>query len=254
MRTVDIHPAVAGVLGAEQVTRLRSQTWDERLQCWECDRWLDAIEPAAVLVLDVVDVGQRFAVFTHPGCAASQVRASSTAEIRARRTDRVDTDGQGPDEGTDVDVVTTVWPAAAGPWPVLMISLHQDVPLDQGGPDRVDALVAALTGIGWHPVITLDAPPAQGPTGYRVRFVEPAGLVEVVDPTGQVETSGHVDAPQQWRTAVIHAGGRTGVLMGSRFLTHWDQHGPAGVESAVRAGLLVGGVVPVDLVDSEAHR
>ncbi|MBW4722398.1 hypothetical protein [Saccharothrix obliqua] len=256
-RTVTIAEEVAGQLGDEQVARLRGPQWARRVQCWECAEWLAADEDAAVLLLRVADpentgtgAGASFVLHVHPSCRSSQVLELTRDQIAARAaaapTHRDDDPGQ-------VDVVATVFDTGRGSaFPVVMLSYRADLIADRPGADRVDLLAGELLRIGWHPIRSLDEPPAAGPAGYRLRFRhdEPhaaaPGVLEVLDPHGRVETVATVDPARLWRPAVVRTG-RCALIQGSQYLTDWAARGRAGVKRAVRAGLLVGGSVPVHL-------
>lgn len=80
-----------------------------------------------------------------------------------------------------------------------------------------------------------------------------AGVLEILDPLGGAETIAHVQPAGLWRPAVIRVG-KTVLLQGSQFLTDWARSGRAGVKRAMRAGLLTGGVVPVELDAARQRR
>lgn len=253
VRQVEIAPEVAALLGPEQCARLSSDDWDQPVQCWECDGWLAPAESAVVLILRRVDLGQgtiRFAVHAHPRCADSEVREVTLAELQARDAE-LGLDAA--DSGTSVDVVATVWDLGNGAgYPVVLISFQTEVMIE-AGPERMDAVVSALLRLGWHLVSHMDQPPPSGPEGYRLRFTHAeghaaaAGLVELIDPAGEVETSAYVQPGRFWRPGALRTG-RSVVILGSRYLTEWATRGRGAVKRAARAGALVGGVVPVDLV------
>lgn len=256
-RTVHIADDVAAALGSEQVARLTGPEWiDQRVQCWECDGWMSPGEDVAVLLVRVSDLddpgtgaGLSFALHSHPACSPSKILVTTAAEIQARR-------GELPtqrDEGDDVDAVATVFDTGRdSAYPVVMFSYHADLIADSPGPDRVDIVVSALTSFGWHLVTTLAEPPGPAPAGFRIRFTheQPAaaapGVLELINPAGQVETAAVVTPGRYWRPGVAISG-QTVLLHGSRYLTDWQRRGRAGVKSAVRAGLIVGGVLPVEL-------
>lgn len=251
MRQVEIAAEVAAELGAEQVARLTDGTWDERVQCWDCGGWIEAAEPAAVLLLETEGTGPvRFGTFAHPSCGRSEIRAVSAAEMAANKAAAA----QDPeDTGSSLDAVATVWPLGESAYPVVLFSYRGDV-LRHGGPERQDGLVAALLEHGWHLVTTLDtADHRAGPAGYRLRFTHEQpnstapGLLELINPHGQVETTVHIQPAGYWRPALVRTG-RAMVVHGSRYLGDWASKGRRAVKHAARAGSLVGGIVPVELV------
>lgn len=259
-RTVLVADEVAELLGDEQVARLRGPEWAQRVQCWTCDGWIEPEADAAVLLLRVPELEDRdtgaapsFAVHAHPTCQPSRVVTLSWAEVEARRAAHA---AAQPDAGEDpdsVDVVATVFDTGRGSgFPVVMVSYRADIMVDQAGPDRVDLLTATMLERGWHPITTLTEPPGPGPHGWRVRFTHAEGhaaapgLLEVVDPTGQAETVAHVEPARYWRPAIVRTG-QTVLVQGSNYLTDWARRGRADVKRAMRAGLLTGGTVPVEL-------
>lgn len=256
-RTVHIADDVAAALGPEQVARLTGPEWiDQRVQCWECDGWMETGEDVAVLLVRVTDLvdpdtgaSTSFALHSHPACSPSKILVTTEAEIRARRgalaTQR--------DEGDDVDAVATVFDTGRGSaYPVVMFSYRTELIADSPGPERVDLVVSGLMSFGWHLVSNLADPPGPGPAGFRLRFTHerpaPAspGVLELLDPAGQVETAVEVTPGRYWRPGVAISG-QTVLLQGSRYLTDWERRGRAGVKAAVRAGSIVGGIVPVEL-------
>jgi len=264
-RTVTIASGVTEHLGAEQVARLRGPQWAQPVQCWQCDQWIPTDHDAAVLFLRVAELldeprrkGSSFALWAHPDCLSSQVLVLTLEQIRAHRAALAAAGAEaGPAEDTDdVQVVATTIPTPQGDaaYPAVLVSFRVDLALDEPDmTDRVDLVAAALIGYGWHPITTLAAPPAPGPDGYRVRFryegpgAAAPGVVEVIDPLGQIETSARVDPDGWWRPSVEHLGA-TVLLLGSQYLVDWANTGLDGVRDAVRAGTLVGGLVPVELV------
>jgi hypothetical protein len=256
VRTVVVAPEVAAMLGVEELARLAGPEWTTPVQCWQCERWIQPDEDAALVVLRVTEFEERLpgsapqmGVHTHPGCLSSQVRTVSLAEIQARRSTAPEDTG-----GTTVDVVATTIETEDGTsaFPVVMISYQADLLAAATGRDRVDLLASGLLNIGWHPITSLTRPPAAAPAGYRVRFTHldgnatAPGVLEVIGPDGEVETSAGVAPTRFWRPAIIRSG-RTVVLQGSHFLTDWERRGRAGVKKAIRDGLVVGGIVPVEL-------
>ncbi|SDN14537.1 hypothetical protein SAMN04488074_13643 [Lentzea albidocapillata subsp. violacea] len=255
-RTILISDEVGQELGQEQVARMHGPEWAQRVRCWECDQWIEATDEAAVLIVRVPELdeataaGLQTAVHAHPGCRSSQVLTLTLAEIDAIRGAR-----QRPDEGglDAVDVVATTFETRRGGIaPVVLLSYRADLTVAGAGPDRVDLLTTSMLAVGWHPITSASEPPGPGPDGYRVRFRhdrrDPAapGVLEVLDPLGQVGTEAYVQPTGLWRPAVVRTG-RTVLIQGSQYLTDWQTTGQAGVNRAVQAGLLTGGVVPVDL-------
>lgn len=259
-RTVSIAPEVVEQIGAEQAARMTGPQWTDRVQCWECGRWIEPTEDVAVGIMRVTEIeesvrtgtgGAAFGIHSHPACLPSQVLVLTMEELEAREAEFGDDE---PDHEPQVDVVATVFESGQGDtgYPVVLVSYRTDLIVDGTGPDRVDLLTSALIGRGWHPITTLAAPPGPGPAGYKVKFVHTdlaagaPGVLSVIDPAGNVETTAHVTPTRLWRPGVARTG-RTVLIQGSRYLTDWATRGRAGVKAALRAGLLVGGVVEVDL-------
>jgi hypothetical protein len=249
MRPVEISPDVADVLGPELVDRMSSDSWDQVVQCWECGRLLPPDEPAAVLLLWPVDAGEgafRLPVQVHQGCARSEIRRTTVAELRAQAAQRP----TGPD--ADLDVVATVWNLGDGTgYPALFISFREEILLGDGA-ERVDGVVAVLTTYGWHPVRALGVVPELAPRGWHGRFTitdlgAGRGHLELINPGGEVETEASVYDAQGWLLAVQQLGG-SAVFMGSRYLSNWLVEGAVvAADRAALAGRLVGGLVPVTL-------
>lgn len=249
---------VAAALGPEQVARLTGPEWDQQVQCWECDGWIGPDEDAAVLLLRVTDpvnadtgATVSFSLHSHPACSPSKILVMTADQVRARRPELDERTDQG--DGTDVDVVATVFDTRRGTgYPVVLLSYQTELIADSLGPERMDLVVSGLVMQGWHPLTTLAEPPAAGPAGYRIRFsheqgiAAAPGILEVINPSGQVDTVAEVTPGRYWRPGVVRTG-QTVLIQGSRYLTDWQRRGRAGVKAAVRAGLLVGGVVPVEL-------
>lgn len=136
-------------------------------------------------------------------------------------------------------------------YPALLISFREDVLIDTGD-KRVDGLVAVLSGAGWHAISAMDVAPGHAPDGWCVRFTvtdleSGRGDLELINPTGEVETEASVYDAQGWMLGVQHLGA-SAVIMGLRYLSNWLVEGTvAATERAGRAGRLVGGIVPVTL-------
>jgi hypothetical protein len=261
MRSVQIAPDVADLLGATQTARLASDAWDETVQCWDCGQPVLPGDPAAVLVICAVDAGAsnlQFAVHTHPACAGSEVRRMTIAELRARPEFPDDT---ATSLDADLDVAATLWVRGDGSaYPAVFISFRAEVLLDAGDEPR-DGVVAGLTAIGWHPTRTPDDVPPAAPAGWWIRFgvvdVEAGlGLLELINPAGQVETEARVQDALPWLAAVYRSGA-TAVFQGSRYLAPpvWLAEGTiAAARQAAHAGRLVGGTLPVHLHSTTAVR
>jgi hypothetical protein len=258
-RIVTVADDVAAQLGAEQVARLRGPEWARRVQCWQCHDWIEADQDTTVLLLRIPELEDpttgattSFALHAHPDCLSSQVLVLTAEQVRAHRASAV---GDEPDEDPDtVDVVATVFDTGRADqfYPVVLLSHRIDLVADEPGPDRVDLLTTGLLSHGWHQITTLTGPPAPGPAGYRVRFTHDQahagapGVLELLDPSGLPETVAQIEPTRLWRPAVVRSGS-TALFQGSHYLTDWATRGRAGVKRAIRAGLLVGGVVPVEL-------
>lgn len=255
-RTILISDEVARELGREQVDRMHGPEWQQRVRCWECDQWIEAADDVALLIVRVPEIdeatggGLQTGVHAHPDCRPSQVLSLTLAEVDAIRAGR-----QRPDEGDlhTVDVVATTFETRDDSYiPVVMLSYRADLMLAGAGHDRVDLLTTSMLAEGWHQITSMTEPPGPGPQGYSVRFrhdrADPSapGVLEVVNPSGQVDTEAHVVPTGLWRPAVVRAG-RTVLIQGSQYLTDWQTKGRVAVKRAVRAGLLTGGVVPVEL-------
>jgi hypothetical protein len=230
-RTILISDEVARELGQEQVARMHGPEWQQRVRCWECDQWIDAADDIALLIVRVPELDDvpgrgavQTAVHSHPACRSSQVLALTLAEVDAIQDAR-----QRPDEGglDAVDVVATTFETRSGGSyiPVVMLSYRADLIVADTGHDRVDLFTTSMLAAGWHPITS---------------------VTEVLDPHGQVETEATVQPTGLWRPAVVRTG-CTVLIQGSQYLTDWQSKGRAAVKRAVRAGLLTGGVVPVDL-------
>lgn len=252
MRQVDISPEVAEILGSEQVARLSDATWDQRVQCWECDRYLPAGEPVSVLVVVPVDLpgpGQLYVVHAHPACSPSTVKRYTLAELKARAANR---GGDETDRDTDVGAVALVWDTSrdAG-YPALFLSYHGDV-MFQAGPERVDGLVSGMLSLGWHLTSSLNTPPPTGPPGWAARFTHAEahaaapGVLQLADPHGEVVTEVTVQPPRLWRPALLHTG-HVAVFHGSLYLRDWQTRGRSVLKQAAHEGRLVGGIVPATL-------
>lgn len=249
MRPVEISPDVADILGPELLARLTSDSWNEVAPCWECGRLLPPDAPAAVVLLWPVDAGQgtyRVPVHVHQGCGRSEIRRMTVAEIQVRR----ETQPDGPD--ANLDAVATVWDLGDGTgYPALLLSFREEVLLGDGS-DRVDGVVVVLAAAGWHRIDALGEVPGVGPPGWQARFAVTdaeagRGLLELINPAGELESAAEVYDAQAWLLAVSRVGA-SAVFMGSRYLSNWLTEGTvAGVEHASRAGRLVGGMVPVAL-------
>lgn len=258
MRQLEISPEVFAALGAEQAERLRTEWGAQRVQCWECGGWIAPAEPAVVLLLVLAGVpgpGQvQFGQHAHPGCAKSEIREMTSEEMEAHGTGLGLEPDDDPDKDGGVDVVATIWPTPnGGGYPLVLISHHGDV-LTQRGPDRQDLFVTALLEQGW-PLVTDFAPQFEdGPTGYRVRYIheerrsDAPGVLELVGPEGQVEVTAKVQPGALFLPGVIRLQRRAVVVQGSNFLTEWNAKGYVVANRAARAGALVGGLLPVELV------
>ena len=149
-------------------------------------------------------------------------------------------------------VATTFDTGRGSDYPVVLLSYRSDLTLGEPRAERVDLLTTEMLARGWEQIISVTEPPGPGPHGYSVRFrhdrANPSapGLLEVVDPFGAVETEAYVQPTGLWRPAVVRTG-RTVLMQGSQYLNEWQTKGRAGVKRAVRAGLITGGVVPVEL-------
>jgi hypothetical protein len=255
-RTVLISDEVGRELGQEQVARMHGPEWQQRVRCWECDQWIEATDDVAMLIVRVPELDQatgggvQTGVHAHPECRSSQVLTLTLAEVDAIRIGR-----EHLDEGDlySVDVVATTFETRGDSFiPVVMLSYRADLMLAGAGHERVDLVTTSMLAAGWHQITSMTEPPGPGPQGYSVRFhhdrADPSapGLLEVVNPFGQVDTSAHVQPTGLWRPAVVRAG-RTVLIQGSQYLTDWQAKGRAAVKRAMRAGLLTGGVVPVEL-------
>lgn len=261
MRTVIIAPEVAELLGAEQVERLRSTVWEQRVQCWECDGWIGTDEPAAVVVLRPADIAGAvdIAVHAHPEHARSEIRAVPQAEFRRRKQQRRDAAkaaglrGLLPDGEPSVDVVATTLDSGKNDEFGAVLISHRAELLLADSPGRVDGLVSVLLGQGWELFSSITTPPVAELPGWSARFTheQPGaaapGVFELIAPDGSVETSAQVQPSRLWRPAVVRSG-RAAVVQGSRFLTDWTTKGRTAVKRAARAGLLVASVVPVRVV------
>jgi hypothetical protein len=250
VRQIDVAPEVAAELGAEQIERLAGDAWDRAIPCWECGQDLAPAEPAAVLLIQPVDYGQgtvRFAVHAHRGCAISEIRKVTMAELAARNAlDAEESDAP------DVDVVATLWKYGQGTgrftvYPLVMFSYRGDLTEIGGGPERQDLLVSAFLAEGWHLVTGLDRTYPRAPAGWRLRYfgTREAGQLDLFSHRG-LETSTTVHPERRWRLAVAEARMAL-VVHGSQYLADWATKGPAAVNEAVRAGSLVAAIVPVEL-------
>lgn len=253
VREVQISAEVAAVLGGEQCARLRGEDWNVRVQCWDCDGWLEPDDPAVVLVLapddDVAGGVVEFAVHAHCTCARSEIRRLAAAELKARRDGR----GTETDGSTDIQMVATVWDTGRGTaYPAVLISYNAEMMFNPGSVERIDAIVTALLAQGWHLVTDLSAPAPAGPAGWQLRFTHDEGhasapgLLELIEPGYGVVTAAHVEPARLWRPAVLRTGTAV-VIHGSRYLTEWQTRGRTAVKRAARSGALVGGIIPVTL-------
>jgi len=246
---------VAAELGSTQMARLASEVWDRPVQCWECRRKLDPAEPAAVLLILPEDYGLgtvRFGVHAHPGCARSEIRKTTVAELVARRLLSPDE----PEDEPDVDVVATVWEYGEKgteqfrAYPLVMLSYRSDLLAAGGGAERQDLLVSGLLAEGWHLVDGLDRTYPRAPAGYRLRFTDcgpgEPGQLELISHRG-LETSATVQPGRYWKPMVAEARMAL-VVHGSQYLADWATAGRAAAQDAARSGALVGGIVPAELI------
>lgn len=261
MRKVMIADIVAAALGDEQVERLQSDTWDKRLDCWDCGAPIDAGETATILILRVAnDPNLQFVVHAHPACSPkSEIRELTQEQIAERKQLHADVNaaaellGLPKDDEPDVDIVATVLDTGKGSgFPVALISHRAEILLGDG-PDRVDGLVSVLLEHGWELFSDITTSPTSMARGWSARFTHEdgysaaPGLFEVISPFGEVETSAYVQPARLWRPALVRSG-HVVLVQGSRFLADWDKKGRVALKKAARAGGLVATAVPVQLV------
>ena len=258
MRDIRASAEVAGMIGAENLHRLRHSHESGPFTCWHCHGPGDANTEPATVIAEPCEGAARIAL-AHAECARSQV-VSTGAPAPSGRTEpgtgRIATRSGG---AWHCRALTAVLPGPDGPLPLLILDQRPGMAV-RGDPDeRVNLFVSDLLSMGltlvdteltdmrfldWEPA-TISEPPAPAP-GWRLEL-SARRTAWLTAPDGSRIYSGECGQPRPWR-ALITRTSQCVVLIGAIGL--YPSHGERAftrittlLDQAAHVDELVGGLV-----------
>ncbi|GAB3278354.1 hypothetical protein GCM10027589_04430 [Actinocorallia lasiicapitis] len=227
---LDVAAEVAALMPPEDLAQLEKKAGDG-YDCLGCEqRAVLADGPAAVVIQRSGPL--TLARLAHRTCRASAVEVLAPGALRAR-------------DDVAAVVVAGLWPGVSGHRPVLVIDIPHGLSISAPG-DRVDAVVYFFLRLGLHLATSAGRTPPRAAAGWSVRLPSPVEAV-VTAPDGSPVYDGDLVRSPMWDDLAASFGGAV-LLIGSNLdLASTGPHDPGitRVNAAARAGLLVGGVVPV---------
>ncbi|WP_018687043.1 hypothetical protein [Actinokineospora enzanensis] len=252
-------PDVAEVLDPEALAQLAARGQEITSPCWSCKKPIpdDALATVSMLRLPAMGIyaPRQVPALAHPGCSPSRVIELTEKQAASLFSQYLPAQEKPED---DVDLRLTAFPLADADatYPVLLVSYHE-LATDPQAPEPVDSTIAYLLGSGYQLITGIDKQGAAqpGPGGVLLRYTaidDTAGLAELINPAGVIETVAEVEPTEGWFRGVARTN-RTVVMFGHRILDNWNQRGRRDVRRAARAGRLVGGIIPVMMLGQRHH-
>jgi len=248
MRDIRASAEVAGMIGAENLHRLRRSPAYGPFTCWHCHGPGDANTEPATVIAELYEGAARITL-AHAECARSQV-VSTGAPAPAALTE--------PGTGADMAALTDVLPGPDGPLPLLILDQRPEMAVRSGPAERVNVFVSALlsmgltlvttiseAGPGTPDVIEVGEPLAPAP-GWRLEL-SARRAARLTAPDGSIIYGGECGQPRPWR-ALITRTNRCAVLIGAIGLyPNPGERAPTRIttllDQAAHAEELVGGLI-----------
>lgn len=235
MRDIRVGADVEALIGSEIILRLHRDAFT-RYGCCACGGLGSTDEEPTTVVVMRYRSGKSQILFAHARCAGSQIREADVE----------------PPEGSfgemDMRAAAAVLadPSTPTPWPLLLIEpLADAMTLTETG-EQVNLFLSHMLTAGLWPVRAGEALPGLA-DGWELRLHGP-DTVRLRSTDGTVVYEGGCEQPESWRALVLGTGSCT-VLVGAigLYAVPHAEMTPARllslIDSAVRAGELVGGIV-----------
>jgi hypothetical protein len=227
---LDVAGDVAELVSPEDLAQLET-TAAAGYECLVCERPATLADGVASVVL-LRSEPLIVARIAHRACRASAVEDLPPGALQVR-------------EDVDGVAVAGLWPSVDGLRPVLVLDIPYSLAMVERG-DRVDALASYFLRRGLQLVTSAGRTPGPAGAGWAIGLPSPGSAV-VVAPGGDLVYEGSLSLISGWVDLVDAFGGAV-LLIGSNLgMADVGPHdlGITRVNKAARAGLLVGGVVPV---------
>jgi hypothetical protein len=227
---LQVSEEVAAVVGAGNLAQLAA-TAAGSFECARCGATASLSDgPATVVAFrDGILTVARIA---HESCSSSQVVDVPEGTLRVA-------------EQAPAVAVAAVLPHSAGLRPVLVVEPGASVSILQDG-ERIDGVTAHLLGLGLHLVAALGHTPGEAP-GWQVELTS-AVTARALYPGGDALYDGDLIMPPPWLRLVADRGGCLLLVASGLGLAEGlgeVAEGMRRLNSAARAGRLVGALVPV---------
>lgn len=237
MRDIRVGADAEALLGSEMILRLHGDAFT-RYRCCACRELGSTDEEPTTIVVVRYRSGKSQILFAHARCASSQILEADVE----------------PPEGslgeTDMRAAAAVLadPSTRTPWPLLLIEPFADAMTVTETGEQVNLFLSRMLTAGLSPVRAGEALPGLA-DGWELQLNGP-DTARLRSTDGTVVYEGGCEQPDSWRTLVLGTGSCT-VLIGAigLYAVPHAEMTPARLlsllDSAVRAGELVGGIVTV---------